>query len=205
MPLIPIPVLYCGTGFAKSLFDKMLYEFGAFPVQVPFHAPVEFLRAMQPGGVIISGSGSYVHDVKAERVDPRVYEMGLPILGICYGMQRMTVDLGGEVKKMAGAEKDAVLLQMTEPGRDSALFQDFADPAAMVWMSHHTKVTRIPDGFIITGSTKLCEIASIEDRNRNFYGVQFHPEHIGRDIAASSGTTILWNFLSKVCGLPPPV
>ncbi len=202
MPLIPIPILYCGTGFAKSLFDKMLYEFDAFPVMVPFHAPVEFLRVLRPGGLIISGSGSYVHDPKAERVDPRVWTMGVPVLGICYGMQRMAVDLGGEVKRMANAEKDEVLMQLTEPGRDSPLFQDFADPAAAVWMSHNTKVTRIPDGFITTGATKMGEIAAMEDRVRNFYGVQFHPEHLApKDIAAGSGTTILWNFLSKVCGL----
>lgn len=197
----PIVILYCGSGFIKSLMDKIIHHFSTDALVLPSDYPAARIAEMDPAGIIISGSGSYVHDVRAEQVDPKIYDLGIPILGVCYGMQRMACDLGGEVKKMADAEKEGVLLSFTTPGKDSILYQDFADEAAPVWMSHNCKVTKVPNGFIITGKTKMIDVASIEDRARRFYGVQFHPEHQGRDMTAQAGTIVLWNFLSRVCGL----
>lgn len=200
MPQIkPIVLLYCGSGFIRSLFDKLASHFAIPPIQLVSNVSAKFISSLQPGGIIISGSGSYVHDLRAEQVDKSIYNLGIPILGVCYGMQRMAVDLGGEVKKMQESERELVLLNFTEFGQTSPLYTDFADNAAPVWMAHNCKVTTVPAGFQTTGSTKQTTIASMENRERRFYGVQFHPEHSGRDISAQAGTIILWNFL-KICG-----
>lgn len=197
-------VLYCGTGFIKSLYDKLFYHFDTRPLMAPCDFSADLIRAMRPDGIIVSGSGSYVKDVRAEKVDQRIYDLGIPILGICYGMQRMAVDLGGDVKKMAEAEKEGVLMKLTEEGITSPLYDDFADEAAPVWMSHNCKVTKMPPGFVSTGKTKMTEIASMENKERGMYGIQYHPEHYGKDISAQAGTAIIANFLYRVCQIDAP-
>ncbi len=201
MPNKNIVILYCGSVFVKGLVDKLINHVGGSVVMLPHNFPAEKIALLDPAGIIITGSGSYVNDPRAERVDPAIYGMGIPLLGICYGMQLMAKDLGGEVKKMAEPERESVQMTFSTAGKDSELYGDFADDAAPVWMSHNCKVTKVPEDFIICGKTDQCGIASMEHRGRNFYGVQFHPEHQGRDPAAQAGTIILWNFLSKVCGL----
>ncbi len=196
-----IVILYCGSAFVKGLFDKLLYHFGSSVIMLPHNFPAQKIAELDPAGIIVTGSGSYVNDPKAERVDPQIYNLGVPMLGICYGMQLMAKDLGGEVKKMAEPEKEEVQMTFSEAGKDSVLYGDFADESAPFWMSHNCKVTKVPPDFIIAGKTDMCDVASMEHRGRNFYGVQFHPEHQGRDPAAQAGTIVLWNFISKVCGL----
>ncbi len=172
---------------------------------VPSDFPAKLLENLDLSGIIISGSGSYVNSPHAEQVDPTIYDMGLPILGVCYGMQIMARDLGGQVKKMATGEHGLVQMSFTPAGLDSPLYSDFADDSAPVWMSHNCKVTKVPENFIVTGKTENCEVASIEHRGKDFYGIQYHPEPMGKDPAAQAGSIIYWNFLSKVCGIVPSI
>jgi GMP synthase (glutamine-hydrolysing) len=195
-----IAILYCGSSFVKGLYDKLCH-LGVTPIMVPHDFPAALLDKLSLSGIIITGSGSYVNDPRAERVDPGIYKLGVPILGICYGMQLMAKDLGGEVKKMAGSESGLTKMEFTEAGKDSVLYGDFADDSAPVWMAHNCRVTKMPDGFISAAKTEKTEFASMEHRGKNLYGLQYHPEHLGRDPSSQAGTIVIWNFLSKVCGI----
>jgi GMP synthase (glutamine-hydrolysing) len=194
-----IAVLYCGSSFVKGLYDKLCH-FGVTPIMVPNDFPASLLAKLNLSGIIITGSGSYVNDPRAEKVDQDIYKLGIPILGICYGMQVLAKDLGGEVKKMAVSERELIQMEFTPAGKDSVLYGDFADDSTPVWMAHNCRVTKMPDGFISAAKTEQSEIASMEHRGMKFYGLQFHPEHLGRDPSAQAGSIIIWNFLSKVCG-----
>lgn len=192
-----IAVLYCGSAKTKNLLDKLLY-LGVTPILVPGNMPLAQLRILEPQGMIITGSPSCVMDPNAETVDTAIYDSGIPILGICYGIQRMAEDLGGVVRRMALPEHDVEVMGFTE--EQSVLFEDFCDDGAPVWMVHSCKVTEEPDGFLVTGYTEETQIAAMEDADRRLYGVQFHPEHKGSDPSNQAGTTILMRFLRDVCG-----
>src|SRR5690606_30824891 len=114
---------------------------------------------VNPQAIILTGSPtSYVNHPKAKRLDTALYQFPAPMLGICYGMQRMVVDLGGKVKRMGMVEKGETATKLLNP---SVLFRDFADEAALVWMSHGSKVTTLPKGFEPIAATKTC-LAAIE-------------------------------------------
>jgi GMP synthase (glutamine-hydrolysing) len=195
-----IIILYCGSAFTKSLIDKVI-ELGHIPIMVPSNTSWAALAEMVPDmdGIIITGSGDYVNAVGAAEVDVEIYNKNVPILGICYGMQRMVVDLGGTVKKMAESEVGPSDMEFTEVGDQSELFSDFADGTVPVWMAHNCKVTEIPDFFTVTGYTDLTPVAAIEDPDKKLYGVQYHPEHKGKDISVQAGTAILTRFLQDIC------
>jgi GMP synthase (glutamine-hydrolysing) len=195
----PIVIIYCGSVFTKGLYDKLL-QYHQTPVMVPHNFPADRIAALGAAGIIISGSGSYVNDPIAERVDQGIYNLGLPILGICYGMQRMAQDLGGEVKKMRNPERELQDMELNEVGKQSLLFQDFAEDGMPVWMAHNCKVTKLPPGFFCGGKTESTSIAMMADPERDFYGVQFHPEHQGRDPSSQAGSLVVYRFLKDVCG-----
>jgi len=192
-----VPILYCGSSFTKSLYDTLI-NFKLRPILLPSDTPAEVLTALNPLALFISGSPEYVNSPKAPTVDTTIYTLGVPVLGICYGMQRMAKDFGGEVKRMHEREKELIHLDFTE--EPSELFRDFTDAGAPVWMAHVCKVTTVPEGFSVTGTTEATEAAAMEDEERGLYAVQFHPEHLGKDDSSQAGTSIIWNFLNGVCG-----
>lgn len=191
-------ILYCGSHLAKNLYDKLL-RFRLCPIMLPSDTPLEDIRRLEASALMITGSPSYVNDPVAEKVDQEIYNSGIPILGICYGMQLITKNLGGQVKKMPLPERGPTHLALTD--NISPLFLDFTEEGAPVWMIHNSKVTAMPPGFIRTAVTEQSEIAAMENTERGIYAVQFHPEHRGNDPATSAGTAILWRFLHEVCGI----
>jgi GMP synthase (glutamine-hydrolysing) len=189
-----IVVLYCGSSLTQPLFDKLLY-LKTCPIMLPSDTSAVFIKELNPAGIIITGSPQYVHDPNAPRVDTAIYNLGIPILGICYGMQLIADDLGGSVKRMNEPEREDTQLKILT-GANSILYQDFADAACFIWMVHICKVVKLPQNFICTSKTKITEYASMEWPAKRIYAVQYHPEHKG----SQPGTSILWNFLRDVCG-----
>lgn len=197
-------LLYCGSSFTRGLYEKLL-SLKVAPVMVPSDTPANLIFDMGPSAIIITGSGEYVNSMNAPKVDKEIYQAGIPVLGVCYGMQRMTVDLGGKVGKMATPERGLTKLDLTD--EPSLLYgEDFIDNVVPTWMAHNCKVhpRHVPENFVVTGSTDETEVASFEDADRGLYGVQYHPEHIGKDISSQAGTIIITNFLRNVCGLGEP-
>src|SRR5207249_4150013 len=159
----------------------------------------EEIRKFAPAGIVLSGGPSSVYDPQAPKCDPKVLALGIPILGICYGMQWITHTLGGKVEKAARREYGRAHLKVECQGQaqKSALFSGVPE-SLRIWNSHGDHVRTLPPGFCATGHTDNA-IASLEDAARKIYAVQFHVEvnHTER------GTELLRNFLFQVCKAEP--
>ncbi|MDR1999937.1 MAG: glutamine-hydrolyzing GMP synthase, partial [Zoogloeaceae bacterium] len=154
-------------------------------------------------GVILSGSHASVYEESTDKAPQAVFELGVPVLGICYGMQTMAHQLGGKVE--SGHQREFGFAQVRAHGH-TALLKDIADVITLegngllkVWMSHGDKVTELPAGFKLMASTDTCPIAGMADEARRFYGVQFHPEVTH----TAQGRTILERFVLGICGAKP--
>jgi GMP synthase (glutamine-hydrolysing) len=158
-----------------------------------FSTPAAKLRADGVAGIILSGGPQSVYARKAPHPDPEIFRLGVPILGICYGVQLMGHFLGGKVAPGKAREYGHGVLTVKRPG---ALFAGLPRKLR-VWNSHVDKLTRLPPGFQATGTTENSPFAVIEDRRRRFHGIQFHPEvfHTER------GVDVIRNFLLGVCGV----
>ncbi len=162
----------------------------------PFNMPMESLRAFEPKGIILSGGPSSVHDEGAPLADPATFELGVPILGICYGMQLLAHQLGGEVEKAERREYGPASVDITFPGD---LFTDIENEGVRVWMSHGDRIVKLPPNFRIMAKSDNSPAAAMGDPQRHTYGVQFHPE-----VAHTpSGKDILENFLFRICRCKP--
>jgi GMP synthase (glutamine-hydrolysing) len=157
----------------------------------PPEIDLEKIRALRPEGIILSGGPSSIYEARSPRVDKGIFSLGIPILGICYGLQFMVDALGGEV---IGADKREYGLAELIIGKAGALFAG-VEKRTRCWMSHGDRIGRIPAGFRITASTENTEVAAAEDAKRRFYGLQFHPEVVH----TVEGKKILANFLFDVC------
>jgi GMP synthase (glutamine-hydrolysing) len=155
----------------------------------------EEVRQRRPIGLILSGGPASVYAEDAYRLDPGIVDLGIPILGICYGHQLLADIAGGVVANTGGAEYGNTSLEVVA---DSVLLADLPQ-AQQVWMSHRDQVTGVPPGFVCVATSEGAEVAAMEDRDRALYGVQFHPEvaHTPR------GNEILKHFLYDVCGASP--
>lgn len=161
----------------------------------PYNITIEAIKGLKPKGIILSGGPSSIYDAGAPICDKDIFHPGIPVLGICYGMQLMTHLLGGEVASSVRREYGRAELQIDTP---SALFREI-DKTITVWMSHGDRIERVPAGFHPVGHTENSKIAVMENSESRFFGLQFHPEVIH----TPRGSDILKNFLYKICGCAP--
>ena len=182
-------------GQYNQLIARRVRECGVYCEVKPYTMPLSEIKAMAPIGIIFTGGPGSVYEEKAPHVDPAIFELGIPVLGICYGCQLMAHTLGGEV---VPAQEDTA----REYGRtevrfdvDCKLFQGLPEQA-FTWMSHGDYMARVPEGFALTARSRSCPNVAIADEKRGFYGVQFHPE-VGH---TENGLGMIRNFLYEVCG-----
>ncbi|GAB7387785.1 glutamine-hydrolyzing GMP synthase [Bacillaceae bacterium] len=179
-------------GQYNQLIARRVRELGVYSELLPYRTPVEKIAELQPKGIIFSGGPASVYEEGAPHVDPRIYELGIPILGICYGMQLMTHQLKGKVEKANVREYGKATLRIVA---DSPFFHGL-EPEQTVWMSHSDKVIEVPEGFRVEAMNEACPIAAISHPEKKFYAVQFHPE-VRHSL---KGMEMLRNFLFKICG-----
>jgi GMP synthase (glutamine-hydrolysing) len=179
-------------GQYTQLIARRVRELGVYSEIIPFNTTAEAIRSKHPKAIILSGGPSSVYEEGAPHPDPAVITMGVPVLGICYGVQLMAYFLGGEVKPSNRREYGQAQINVES---ESQLLAGLQSPLK-VWMSHGDYVSHPPQGFNITASTEAA-IGAVEDPSRGLYGVQFHPE-----VAHTpQGKEVLRNFLVNVCHL----
>jgi GMP synthase (glutamine-hydrolysing) len=184
-------VLDFGSQYTQ-LIARRVRELGVYSEIIPFNTPVEAIRQKNPRGVILSGGPSSVYEEGAPHPDRAVLDLGVPVLGICYGVQLLAYFLDGEVKPSNRREYGYAEIEKTT---DSLLLKDL--PACFkVWMSHGDYVSRAPAGFTVTATTEAA-IGAVEDPSRNLYGIQFHAEVAHTPL----GKDVLRNFLVNICRL----
>jgi len=186
-------------GQYTQLIARRIREQQVFSAVLPCTSPVEDILKLEPVGIVLSGGPSSVYDADAPKCDPKVLALGIPVLGICYGMQWITHVLGGNVEKAEHKEYGRAHLKVTcgSGASESKLFGGVPE-SLRIWNSHGDHVRALPAGFHATGHTESA-IASVEDPQRKIYAVQFHVEvnHTER------GTELLRNFLFRVCHAEP--
>jgi len=183
-----------GAQYAQ-LIARRVREAHVYSEIVPHTASAADLVARRPAGIILSGGPKSVNETPAPTIDPNVYEAGIPILGICYGAQLLTQQLGGEVARTGRGEYGRTPLTVTGT---SPLFVDWPGTGE-VWMSHGDAITTVPEGFVATATSPDAPVAALHDAERAIYGVQFHPEVVHTE----RGRDLLERFLYDVCHCPP--
>ena len=181
-------------GQYNQLIARRVREANVYCEMIPYFTPVEEIRAKEPRAIIFSGGPSSVYADNAPKVDPAIYEMGIPMLGICYGMQLMARDLGGVVEKAVNT-REYGRTDMTVTWEDPLM--DGLPECQQCWMSHGDYISQVPPGFVVTSKTGSSPVASMANEARKIYGVQFHPEvrH------TPYGQDMLRHFLIDVCRL----
>ena len=179
-------------GQYTQLIARRVRENRVFSEVVPWNIPAEEIKRRQPAGVILSGGPSSVCDPDAPHISPAVYELGVPVLGICYGMQLTAHLLGGKVQKAQEREYGRVTVRMKE---QAGLLAGMS-AASSCWMSHTWQVVQCPPGFHAVAETDNCPVAAMVNEEKRIYGVQFHPEVTHTD----EGKRLIRNFLYDICG-----
>ena len=185
-----ILVLDFGAQYSR-LIARRVREAGVYSEIVPYSISLDDIKKCSPKGLILSGGPASVYAENAPKMDMGILEAGIPILGICYGMQLMAKLLGGTVKHTGISEYGDAQIKVAQR---SKLFEGLPD-VQQVWMSHQDSVGEIPKGFKSTASTKTSPIAAMEDQEKGLMGVQFHPEVIH----TPHGNDVLKNFLLETC------
>jgi GMP synthase (glutamine-hydrolysing) len=178
-----------------QLIARRVREAGVYCEIHPFNKGIEAIEQLGPAAVILSGGPSSVTGIDTPRAPQAVFELGVPVLGICYGQQTMCAQLGGSVEASEHREFGRAMLEVTD---DCALFDGLwtKGDKSQVWMSHGDRVTVLPDGFRAVGVSGNAPYAAIADDERRFYGVQFHPEVVH----TPEGAALLRNFTHRVAG-----
>ena len=191
----PVLVIDLGAQYAQ-LIARRVRECHVYSEIVAHDLTAAEIAAKRPAGIILSGGPKSVYEEGAPKIDSGIFSLGVPVLGICYGIQLMARDLGGEVA--ATGQREYGGTGLTLEGDGGRLLQDF--PAeGTVWMSHGDAVTRAPDGFRVTARTDAIPVAAMEDPERGMYAVQFHPEVSH----TPDGMSAMKRFLYDGCGLMP--
>ncbi len=191
MQTADILVLDFGSQYTQ-LIARRLREQGVYTELIPFNASIEQIKAKSPKGLILSGGPASVYAKDAYFCDEKIFDLGLPILGICYGMQLIAHKFGGSVIPASHKEYGKAELKIA---KNSQLF-DGVEDNSVVWMSHADKVEILPKNFEVLATSKSSEYCVFADENRKIYAMQFHPEVIHSEF----GTAMLKNF-SKICGI----
>lgn len=184
-----------------QLIARRVREIGVYCELWAWDVTKEQIQEFAPNGIILSGGPESVTEEGSPRAPQYVFEAGVPVLGICYGMQTMSEQLGGKVQGSDKREFGYAAVDLDNV--ENALFKDIIDKVdngvnqLEVWMSHGDKVTEVPNGFDVSAHTDSCPIAAIVNNDKKFYGVQFHPEVTH----TKSGAKMLENFVKGVCGL----
>ncbi|MGE5542304.1 MAG: glutamine-hydrolyzing GMP synthase [Bacillota bacterium] len=186
-----IIILDFGAQYSQ-LIARRVREARVFCEILPYDTPVEGIVAKEPAGIILSGGPSSVYDEDSPQCDRRVFELGVPVLGICYGMQLMCRILGGDVRRSERREYGKAEMEVLD---SEDLFAGI-DATTQCWMSHGDSVLEPPAGFAVLGRTANAPFGAIADRRRRLFGVQFHPEVVH----TARGREILRNFLFRACG-----
>jgi len=192
MKQVPILVLDFGSQYTQ-LIARKLRESGVYTEVVPYRESIEDIRAREPQGIILSGGPASVYAEDAYRPDEGIWELGLPILGICYGMQLITQHFGGSVIPADHHEYGKAKLHIEN--ENSPIFKDVAQDS-IVWMSHGDRAERLPEGFEVIGTSENSPYAAIANESANIYAFQFHPE-VHHSV---EGTKLLKNFAKHICG-----
>ena len=180
-------------GQYNLLVARRVRECGVYCEIKPYRISMDEIRAFGPDGIIFTGGPAAVFDEGAPTVDPAVFALGVPVLGICYGMQLMMQLLGGSCRRAEAREYGKTELTHI----DGSPLLEGVDRTAVYWMSHGVEVERLAEGFRISAASENCRHAAVEDVQRRLYGVQFHPEVLH----TAFGKKIIENFLYGVCGL----
>ena len=191
MKEVPILVLDFGSQYTQ-LIARKLRESGVYCEIVPYNEKIEDIKKRNPKGIILSGGPASVYAKDSYHPDPKVYELGLPILGICYGMQLLTQHFGGSVIPATHQEYGKAELKFES---DQKIFKD-TTCGQIVWMSHGDRVESLPAGFEKIGYSENSPYAAIADEKRNMYAFQFHPEVYHSE----QGSKLLKNFAKYICG-----
>jgi GMP synthase (glutamine-hydrolysing) len=184
-------VLDFGAQYSQ-LIARRVRECGVYCEILPFSATLEQIKAKDPKGIILSGGPSSVYAKGAPHVTKDIFEAGIPILGICYGIQMISFALGGKVEKAHKREFGLAKLNI----RDSKNLFAQLPKSLNVWMSHGDHVVRLPKGYQVLASTSNCHLAAAANLSKKIYGIQFHPEVVHTE----KGKRILENFVKMVCG-----
>ena len=189
-----IAIFDYGSQYTR-LIARRVREMRVYSEVVPFTTRAADLRGNMPDGIILSGGPDSVFAEGAPAIDPAIFELGVPVLGICYGMQLAARTLGGEVVAGEKREYGKAELKIERP---NALFEGVPEVSA-VWMSHGDRVSRLPEGFTAVASSANCPYAAVCDEKRRLYALQFHPEVVHTRF----GGKIIGNFVFGVCDCKP--
>lgn len=179
-------------GQYNQLIARRVRECNVYSEIVPYDISIEKIKEKNPKGIIFTGGPSSVYVEDAKMCDPKIFELGIPILGICYGIQVMTHVLGGTVTRADKREYGVVPVDIDN---SSLLFKGFENTNNCL-MSHTDFVSSVPEGFKVIGKTATCPTAAMENDEKKLYGIQFHPE-VNNTV---NGTKIIKNFLFNICG-----
>ncbi len=179
-------------GQYNQLIARRIRDLGVYSELLPYNVSVDRLKALAPKGIVFSGGPSSVYAEGAPHVDPAIYDLGIPVLGICYGMQLMAFQLNGKVERAAKREYGKADVEFAEGNK----LAHGLEKKQTVWMSHGDMVSQVPEGFVIDAFTAHAPVAGMSHAKRDMYAVQFHPEVVH----SVYGNELIHNFLYNICG-----
>ncbi|WP_322745044.1 glutamine-hydrolyzing GMP synthase, partial [Leptolyngbya ectocarpi] len=187
-------ILDFGSQYSE-LIARRIRETQVYSEVLSYRTSAEKIRQLNPQGIILSGGPSSVYADHAPKCDPAIWDLGIPILGVCYGMQLMVQQLGGQVETAERGEYGKASLHIDDP---TDLLTNVDDGSTM-WMSHGDSVTQLPQGFEVLAHTDNTPSAAVANHERGFYGVQFHPEVVH----SVDGQALIRNFVYHICQCEP--
>lgn len=179
----------------SELIARRIRETEVYSEVISYRTSAEKLKQLNPKGIILSGGPNSVYDDHAPQCDPEIWNLGIPVLGVCYGMQLMVKQLGGTVERATRAEYGKACIRISDP---TDLLTNVENNSIM-WMSHADSCTKLPEGFVILAHTENTTCAAIAHHQKKLFGVQFHPEVVH----SQYGTALIRNFVYHICECSP--